>query len=99
MTPITATISVSDDQDSQPEVRLVSITHNEASDAAPDVADASFGTDDRSFSLRAARLGRSRLGRVYKVVYSATDWLGNTSFAKAYITVPHDWRKGELTGN
>lgn len=88
MVPITATISVRDDNDRQPEVRLHAITHNEASDAAPDISGAEFLTDDRSFLLRATHTGRRRDARVYEVVYSATDWAGNMTLTKAYLLVP-----------
>ncbi len=87
--PVTATIAVKDNQDRRPEIRLEAITHNEGDDAGEDVKDAEFGTDDRTFSLRAKRDGRGgRAERVYKVVYSATDWAGNKTFTKAYVLVP-----------
>jgi hypothetical protein len=90
MVPITAQIEVSDSEDPRPEVRLEAITHNEASNAKDDVAEAGFGTDDRAFLLRAKRAGGSRQGRIYEVVYSATDWAGNKTYVKVYVTVPHD---------
>ncbi len=93
MIPVTAQVTVSDNEDSRPDVRLEAITHNEANDAAVDVSGADFGADDRGFSLRAARSGKSKQGRIYEVVYSATDWAGNKTYAKAYVTVPHDQGK------
>ncbi|MBC7931252.1 MAG: hypothetical protein H7Z38_11885, partial [Rubrivivax sp.] len=89
MVPITAHISVKDDHDRQPEIRLEAITHNEANDASSDVIGAEFGTDDRRFWLRAVRDGRrGQKDRVYEVVYSATDWAGNKTLTKAYVIVP-----------
>lgn len=84
LVPITATLTVRDDQDAHPVIRLESITSSEASSPAPDVAGAAFGTDDRSFSLRAGQAAKAGPGRVYTVVYSATDASGNKTFATAY---------------
>jgi len=89
MVPITAHVSARDDRDREPEIRLEAITHNEANDASSDVIGAEFGTDDRNFSLRAARDGRFGLReRVYEVTYSATDWAGNKTYTKAHVIVP-----------
>ncbi len=86
MVPVTATIAVNDDQDTQPAVRLVSIASSEARGAASDISGADFGTDDRSFSLRAKQTGNGP-ARVYTIVYSATDKAGNTTFATARVNV------------
>ena len=88
MVPVTATVSVTDDYDQRPEIKLEAITHDEGNDAAGDVSGAEFGTDDRTFSVRARHDGRRREARVYEVVYSATDWAGNQTFTKAYVIVP-----------
>jgi len=90
---ITATINVSDDQDPQPSVTLLSITSSDPDsglgygDLPMDIQGASFGTDDRSFQLRAERQAYGP-GRVYTVVYQASDASGNTSQATATVTVP-----------
>jgi hypothetical protein len=89
---ITATVNVSDDTDPNPAVRLVSITCNEAIDAAADITGAAFGTDDRQFSVRAGRAGQRKEGRVYTVTYSATDAAGNQATATATVKIPHDQR-------
>lgn len=89
---ITAEITVTDDQDPSPVVSLVSITCNEPIDPAKDVVGATYGTDDRDFSLRAERVGQRKEGRVYTVTYSATDAAGNTATASATVAVPHDQR-------
>jgi len=92
MAVITATINVSDDTDPHPIVRLVSITCNEPIDPATDIAGATFGTDDRQFSVRSERTGQRKEGRVYTVTYSATDVAGNGSTATATVHIPHDER-------
>jgi hypothetical protein len=89
MIPVTATISVSDVCDPNPVVTLESITSNEPLGAG-DTQNALFGTDDRSFSLRADRAGTSQDGRIYTVTYKATDACGNEATASATVTVPHD---------
>lgn len=89
LVPITATISVKDDYDPAPEIKLESITPSELS-APDDIQDATLGTDDRQFMLKATRDGNNKAGRVYTVIYSATDASGNQSIATATVTVPHD---------
>jgi hypothetical protein len=80
MVPINALISVTDDYDPAPEIKLESITSNETLGAA-DVQGASLGTDDRNFSVLATSY--LPVGRVYVITYSATDASGNT--AKQYV--------------
>ncbi len=89
--PITANIQVSDICDPSPRVVLVSITSNEPG-VAGDVQGAVFGTDVRSFLLRAERLGTGT-GRIYTATFRASDASGNMSFASATVTLPHDQRK------
>lgn len=95
---VTATVTVTDVCDPNPAVTLVSITSNEPDDGigdgstTGDIQDAAFGTDDRVFSLRAERAG-GRQGRIYTIVYSATDCSGNVAAASATVTVPHDRRR------
>lgn len=97
MSPITASITVSDDKDPNPKVELVSITANEPvngtgdGNTADDIQGAAFGSDDRQFSLRAERSGNGS-GRIYTVTYLARDAAGNTTTATATVTVPHDQR-------
>lgn len=94
LVPITATITVKDDYDPQPEIQLISIIANEKPDKE-DGKDAKVGTDDRQFMLRAKREGKNKAGRIYTVTYSATDGSGNKSTASATVTVPHDEREHE----
>lgn len=95
MVQITATITVHDDQDPNPTVELVSITANEPvngkgdGNTDPDIDGAAFGTDDRTFFLRAERSGTGT-GRIYTITYRARDAAGNTATATATVTVPHD---------
>ena len=90
--PITVTLTVKDDYDPQPEIKLESITANEPLDK-DDIKDAKIGTDDRQFKLKAEREGKNKTGRIYTVTYSATDGTGNKATATATVTVPHDERK------
>lgn len=92
---VTAMVTVHDDQDPSPMVRLESIECIDCQDLQADVTDALFGTDDRSFAVRAARIGKRKEGRVYRVIYSATDAAGNRATAEAAIQVPHDQRPPE----
>ena len=89
LVPITVTVQVTDNQDSRPTVRLVSIVTNDDADLS-DIVDAEYGTDDRSFKLRAERKGKERGGRQYVITYSATDASGNAATATTTVTVPHD---------
>lgn len=93
LVPITATITAKDDYDPQPEIKLESITANEVWEAE-DIR-ASIGMDTRNFQLRAERKDRSLTGRIYTVIYSATDASGNKAIASATVTVPHDEREQE----
>lgn len=90
--PITVNLSVNDDYDSAPEVKLESITANESL-AEGDIADAAFGTDDRQLKLVARRDGANKEGRIYTIIYSATDASGNRAIASTTVTVPHDQSK------
>jgi hypothetical protein len=93
--PIRVGVEVSDVCDPSPKVTLVSISSSEP-DSPPgattnDVHAASYGTDDRTFLLRAERSAKGR-GRVYTVRYRAVDASGNTTFATAQAVVPQHWR-------
>ena len=63
-----------------------------ATDREPDVAGARFGTDDRTFQLRAETDGRR--DRVYTVVYRATDRSGNMRDVAATVVVRAARRPG-----
>jgi len=95
MVEINASLEVSDNCDDNPVVVLVSITSSEPPDDIgdghhqPDIEDADFGTADSTFSVRAERMG-TRLGRIYTVVFTATDFSGNSATGEVYIRVPHN---------
>lgn len=95
LVPVSADVRVSDDEDPNPTVTLVSITSSEPDDGlgdgdtADDIQGADFGTDDREFLLRAERSGRGG-GRVYTVTYRVSDAAGNTTTASAQVSVPRD---------
>jgi hypothetical protein len=98
MQTITATAAAQDRCDANPDIRLVSITSNQPEDApglgdgatAPDIDSTTYGSDDRSFRVRAERNGSTQ--RVYTVVYSATDESGNVGYATATVIVPGSQR-------
>lgn len=89
MVPITATITVKDDYDPQPEIKLVSITANEPLDK-DDIKVGKLFTDIRQFQLKAEREGKNKAGRIYTVTYIANDASGNQTEVSATVTVPHD---------
>jgi hypothetical protein len=95
LAPITATITISDDFDPYPKVVLVSIVSNEPDsgqgdgDATNDLQGAAFGTDDRSFMLRAERSGIGS-GRIYTITYRVTDAAGNARIVIAEVVVPRN---------
>jgi hypothetical protein len=91
---IAASISVTDVCDPNPQVRLISIVSDEPDnglgdgDTTTDIQQAAFGTDDRSFLLRAERSGTG-VGRIYTVTYEARDASGNASVQRAVVAVAH----------
>lgn len=89
---VTAAITVKDNYDPAPEIKLESITASETL-ASNDIQGVQFGTDDRQFNLVAKRTGSNQTGRIYTVTYSATDASGNKATASATVTVPHDQGK------
>jgi hypothetical protein len=97
MQTITATITVTDDTDANPTVKLLSIESNEPDtgagngDQPNDIQGANFGTDDRQFLLRAERFGTG-IGRIYTVKYEARDAAGNATVVTRQVLVPHDRR-------
>lgn len=90
--PITVNLSVKDDYDPAPEVKLESIIANETLGTS-DITGAQVGTDDRAFALVATRDGTNKAGRIYIITYSATDASGNKAIATANVVVPHDQGK------
>jgi hypothetical protein len=95
MSDITATVTVSDVCCASPTFVLTSITSDEPDDGkgdgntTGDIQDAVFGTTDTAFKLRSERMGGGD-GRVYTIIYTATDCSGNSTPDTVYVRVPHD---------
>jgi hypothetical protein len=101
MVLITATTTATDNCDANPTIGLQSITVNEGDqtntyDPNYDATEGDGHTSndiqvegDGTIYLRAERSGTGS-GRIYTIVYSATDVSGNTSSASATVTVPHN---------
>ncbi len=91
MLRVDVTLSVSDNADPLPSVRLVSVTSNEPADGVgdghqePDI----IVESDSVVWLRAERSGAGG-GRVYTFEYEARDASGNTARATAEVRVPHN---------
>ncbi|HEU0188887.1 MAG TPA: hypothetical protein VFQ97_02710 [Gallionella sp.] len=84
--PVNVTFAKKEDNfDNLPEIKLESITANEALEP-DDIRDASYGLDDRYLRLRAKHNGDT--DRIYTVTYSATDASGNQTMASATVTAP-----------
>lgn len=93
---VCATISVSDDCDEAPTVTLVSVTSDEPDNGLGDgdtagdieVLDDS-GDPPTCINLRSERQGGGD-GRVYSIIYCASDASGNSTCDTVTVTVPHD---------
>ena len=93
MEEINPTVTVSDICDPDPEVTLVSITSSEHDNGLGDgdkPNDIQIN-DDYSYMLRSERSGIGQ-GRVYTIIYEATDDAGNVTSENAEVIVPHDKR-------
>jgi hypothetical protein len=95
MVEVCATVTVTDNADPAPTYMLTSITSSEPDNdtgdgnTVDDIQDYNLGTADLCFSLRAERKGNG-CGREYRIVYTATDFSGNTASMTVAVRVPHD---------
>lgn len=89
---VTVAMSVSDDTDPRPSVKLLSVTCDDACSPPHDIIGAALNTDDRSFQVRATRKGAGS-GRTYTITYAANDGSGNGTTTTTTVRVPHDQRK------
>jgi hypothetical protein len=83
---ITVKVIVTDGYDPLPRLRLAAITCNQKWDPGVDVREASFGTDDRVFLLKAMSSLSTR-DRTYRITYQVIDSAGNSSSATAGVVV------------
>ncbi|PYQ44929.1 MAG: hypothetical protein DMF77_05890 [Acidobacteria bacterium] len=91
MVPVTVTVSVADAVDPSPITRILSVSSNEAADAAGDghtEADAQI-TGPLTVNLRAERSGTGS-GRAYTITLESRDASGNASQRMVTVAVPHD---------
>lgn len=92
---IHATVAVTDACDPNASFVLTSITSDEPDEGLGDgnfpndIQGALFGTPDTQFLLRSERSGRGD-GRIYTVVYTASDASGNDATDSAFVKVPHN---------
>ena len=86
-----ATVTASDNFDTDPTITLISVTSNEPDDADGkgdgETVDDIVIVDDFNFLLRAERAGNGS-GRVYTITYSVIDDCGNETIQSATVTVP-----------
>lgn len=97
MVEVTAQIVASDVCDTDLQVELVAITSNDTGEMGSgpkgdDIVDAEFGTDDRTFQLRASRSGTGE-GRTYTITYVVRDGSGNETLVSGDVFVPHSRRR------
>jgi hypothetical protein len=92
---IEATVEVTDICDPDATFTLQSVVSSEPSDnhgdghTMPDIVGAETGTDDTAFQLRSEREGEGA-GRVYTIIYCATDISENVACDTVTVDVPHD---------
>ncbi|MDP4169455.1 MAG: lamin tail domain-containing protein [Bacillota bacterium] len=86
MITIKATVAASDILSGVDSIVLESIKANEDL-ASDDIQEASIGTEDYTFALRAEREGKGN-GRVYTITYKVTDKAGNVTRVTTTVTVP-----------
>jgi len=99
MHEVDVALVVTDSCDPDPTVLLTSLVSSEPDNGTgdgntvDDIQEVEIGTDDRTFLLRAERMGGGS-GRIYAATYNATDASGNSTDGMVQILVPHD--QGDL---
>jgi hypothetical protein len=87
---VQATVAATDDSGTEPTVELVTVTSNEPDNGPDDgntVDDIVTTEDPYAMRLRAER-SESGTGRVYTIMYRATDGSGNSATASTTVRVP-----------
>ncbi|MBW6475024.1 MAG: ExeM/NucH family extracellular endonuclease, partial [Anaerolineaceae bacterium] len=86
---VVATVVASDNFDTDPTVKLISVTSNEPDNGEDDgnTVDDIVIVDDYNFKLRAER-SDSGTGRIYTITYQVTDDYGNTTIQSVTVLVP-----------
>jgi predicted extracellular nuclease len=86
---VRTTVSLTDNKDSAPALRLVSVTSNEPDNGLGDgdLAGDIVIVNNTTFKLRAERSGMGT-GRIYTITYEATDACGNKTVGTAMVNVP-----------
>jgi M6 family metalloprotease-like protein len=91
MSDITATVTVTDNCCANPTFWLTYVTSDEPDNGKGDgnTVDDIVIVDDTHVQLRSERMGGED-GRLYTLLYTAEDCVGNQATATVYVTVPHD---------
>ena len=103
MSTILAEVTVTDVCDPEAAFVLAGVSSSEPDngmgdgDTENDIQGADLGTADVEFQLRAERMGPGD-GRVYTILYTASDESGNTTDSTLTVTVPHDQDGNALAG-
>ena len=96
---VCATVTVTDICDPEPTFVLSSITSDEDDNdhgdgnTVNDIQNEDIGTPDLCYDLRSERQGMGD-GRVYTIIYCASDHDGNTACDTVEVRVPHDQSAG-----
>jgi hypothetical protein len=89
LVPITVLVDFGASAAAAPVVTLTSITCDDGCSPSTDIVGAAYGTDDRTFQVRAKRTGGGA-GRTYTITYTATDSSQQQATATATVRVAHD---------
>jgi hypothetical protein len=93
MVTVHATVTAIDDVDGEIPARLISVTCDECNACDTDIIGVTVGEGSQDFSLRAARTGQGKEGRIYTVTYAATDRAGNEGTGTTTVRIPHGQKR------